>query len=221
MKIVIYGNSAKSAEDAAFLARRCEVSIEEETAKYLARSGVPLPEKARVAPLEKAAPGADYIFLEGDPGKDLSRTGAIERAAVLARPYAGFSVVRCEAPAGFIRRLREEKGAHVLYMPAVGARNADNAPTHCIVGADLRDPAAAGAAERLARFIGEAAGAPFRVLSEEEAETVSLFSGDYLDMQRALRKTMDEFAAANGLDAEALAEGMEALFPELNGGKKS
>lgn len=173
-----------------------------------------------------------------DPDRNFFDTSYVEQVVELvleANPQA-VMVIKSTVPVGYTDELcsRYPKG-RFLFSPEFlreGHALYDNLhPSRIIVGVprdDSEQKLLQGAAERFARLLEEGTapaererenidgslGIPVLIMESTEAEAVKLFSNTYLALRVAYFNELDTYAAARGLDAKRIIQGV-CLEPRI------
>lgn len=161
---------------------------------------------------------ADYIIVatptDYNPDTNYFDTGSVESVlqAALAANRSGHIIIKSTIPVGFVEKMRARfQTGRIIFSPEFLRESKalyDNLhPSRIVVG----DTGAA--AQKFARALREcslAPDAPVILTNPTEAESIKLFSNTYLALRVAFFNELDSFAAASGLDAAHIIEGVSA-----------
>ncbi|WP_169922454.1 nucleotide sugar dehydrogenase [Lactobacillus terrae] len=132
--------------------------------------------------------------------------------------YQGTFIIKSTVPVGFTEKLKKSKNIENILM--VPEFLTENHPvfdifntSRVIVGGKDKE-----LSEEVAEmFVEISEKSPSKLVGFSEAESIKLFSNGYLAMRVAYFNEIDSFAMANGLDSEALIDGI-SLDPRIGEG---
>lgn len=237
MKIAVIGAGYVGATLAVLLSQRHEVAVldidvdrveslnrrlppieDADLASYLLRDDLDLRATTSAA---SALAGARFVVIatptDYDEDAGSFDTSAVECAAAHVARWAPAAtvVIRSTIPVGYTEDLAARTGLSVLFSPEFlreGRALRDNLhPSRVIVSPDV--PAAHAFASLLLE-LAQDANVPVRFMSYREAESVKLFANTYLALRVAFHNELDTYAAAHGLNARSIIEGV-GLDPRI------
>ncbi|WP_164966354.1 nucleotide sugar dehydrogenase [Companilactobacillus metriopterae] len=132
--------------------------------------------------------------------------------------YQGTFIIKSTVPVGFTEKLKKSKNIkNILMVPEFLTENHPVFDifntSRVIVGGEDKE-----LSEEVAEmFIEISEKSPSKLVGFSEAESIKLFSNGYLAMRVAYFNEIDSFAMANGLDSEALIDGI-SLDPRIGEG---
>ncbi|BDR54291.1 UDP-glucose dehydrogenase [Bombiscardovia apis] len=162
-------------------------------------------------------------------------TSSVEAAIAAVREVnqQAWIVIKSTVPVGYTRQLSQRlQDPRIIFSPEFlreGKALYDNLhPSRIVVGANLTDSAVYAAAQEFAQILRDAAdpselervnsdgtrSIPVLLVGSTEAEAIKLFANTYLALRVAYFNELDTYAAARGLDSEAIIRGV-GLDPRI------